>query len=95
MMNRRNPHQWAHAILQRQGMTRLGQPKLIRDMPWSKVEQLKTEQGPVYLKQMTPLFAIEGRLMMYLSAHVTSRVLQVLVNKGMYAFFVFKNDPGV
>ena len=92
MMTRRktqNPSQWADIILQQQGMIRLGQPKLIRDMPWSKVEQLKTEQGPVYLKQMAPLFAIEGRLLMYLSAHVTSPVPQVLaIDEDMGCFLM-------
>lgn len=74
----KTPIQWAESILQQQRMVLLDKPKLIRDMPWSRVEQLTTNQGDIYLKQMAPLFSIEGRLISYLSAHVTKRVPTVL-----------------
>lgn len=74
----KTPTQWAEAILRQQGMVLLDKPKLIRDMPWSRVEQLTTNQGHVYLKQMTPLFEIEGQLVLYLLAHVTKCVPTVL-----------------
>ncbi len=70
--------QWVNRIFQQQGMVLLDKPKLIRDMPWSRVEQLATNQGSVYLKHMAPLFAIEGKLIVYLSKQVTHHVPQVL-----------------
>lgn len=44
----KTPTQWAEAILRQQGMVLLDKPKLIRDMPWSRVEQLTSSQGHVY-----------------------------------------------
>jgi hypothetical protein len=53
-------------------------PETIQSTPWSQVFRFVTNQGHIYLKQMAPLFAIEGRLISYLSDHVTTRVPTVL-----------------
>ena len=86
----KTPIQWAETVLRTKGMLLLDVPKLIRDMPWSRVEQLTTKQGHIYLKQMAPLFAIEGRLISYLSVHITNRVPTLLaIDEEARCFLMF------
>lgn len=54
---------WAIDYMQMHGPAPTGPAEPVRTMPWSMVARVPTGQGFVYLKQMAPTFAQEGRLL--------------------------------
>jgi hypothetical protein len=58
---------WAEDYLIRNGYEIQDLPKIVREMPWSKVVYFPTSKGLVYFKKMAPLFTVEPRLIQFIS----------------------------
>ncbi|MGG6897021.1 hypothetical protein [Rhizobium sp. BR 315] len=67
----------------------LGEPDLVRAVPWSKIYRFATDRGHVYLKWSAPAYASEAALMTRLAEQFPTVILPVLArNPALGAFLM-------
>jgi hypothetical protein len=80
---------WAEDWLTAHGYRPLGEPELIRAVPWSKIYRFATSRGNIYLKWSAPAFAREAALMVHLAERFPAGILPVLArNQAIGAFLM-------
>ena len=80
---------WAQTVLNANGHVIQHPPKIIHDGPWSIVYRIATNAGTVYLKQMTPAFAIEATLTLFLKALFPASILEIIDhNENLHCFLM-------
>lgn len=89
-----NQLQWTQQTLNHLGYKIHGAPRLIRDMPWARIDCFDTSQGPIYLKTVALTFAIEPILLTFLFKKITPDVTEVIAfNKKNHSFLI--KDAGI
>ncbi|WP_337268641.1 aminoglycoside phosphotransferase family protein [Oryzifoliimicrobium ureilyticus] len=71
---------WAKEQLGAHGVSALGEPALVRAVPWSRVYRFETQEGRFYLKVSAPAFAREAGLIGFLAPRFADAVLPVLAH---------------
>ncbi|MGY5780286.1 phosphotransferase [Rhizobium sp. LEGMi135b] len=80
---------WAKDWLAAHGYRVLGEPELVRAVPWSKIHRFATDRGNAYLKWSAPAYAREAALMVCLAEHFPADILPVLAeNRAIGAFLM-------
>lgn len=69
---------WVRGMLAQRGERLLGDAETIRSYPWSTVTRLATDRGDVYLKEVTPPFAVELSVLPVLSEWFPGKVPEFL-----------------
>lgn len=81
--------EWTIEYLANNGYLLHGPTEPVRIMPWSKVHRVLTHEGYVYLKQMSPPFAIEAKLVKYLSRQFGASIPNVIaINNALDCFLM-------
>ncbi|MGE3318573.1 MAG: aminoglycoside phosphotransferase family protein [Candidatus Berkiella sp.] len=84
-----NPsRQWVMNTLTKQGIEALAAPESVRDTPWSKVSRLLTVKGYVYLKEMSPQFAVEPYVLNLLHKELSANVTEVIAHDDVHRWFL-------
>lgn len=82
--------EWAQNFLENRGCYLKSPAVPVRLMPWSKVYQLETNVGHIYLKQMAPPFANEAQLLLGLGCRFPERVPEIVGhNDDLLCFLMF------
>jgi hypothetical protein len=85
---------WARSTLNQLGYEIHGDVRLIRDMPWSRIDCFNTSQGRVYLKSMDKPFAIEPVLLKFLFDKISQNITEIIASNNELHCFLMK-DAGV
>ncbi|MBP6985205.1 MAG: GNAT family N-acetyltransferase [Alphaproteobacteria bacterium] len=82
---------WAKETLSSLQYDIQGEPKIVREVPWSCVYSFNTSKGRVFLKYMDPEFSLEPKLLKYLHDNVTQNVTEVIASDGQLSCFLMKD----
>lgn len=89
-MNESKPIQWATKALNDLGINILKEPEVVRAMPWSTVTRVSTSSGDVYLKQMSPQFAVEPLVLNLLLKDLSAPVTKVIAHDPKSYYFLMQ-----
>jgi hypothetical protein len=87
--------QWVHKHLIQQDYRILGEIEPVRIMPWSAVYRLLTSQGYIYLKQMSPVYSVETKVLNYLSEQFSSQLPKIIGINEKYGCFLMLDAGSV
>lgn len=82
---------WTKQQLAVNGYAITENPKIVREMPWSKVSCFRTPKGSVYLKQMIAPFTIEPKILQFLFKYVSNAVTEVIAVNEKLSCFLMKD----
>jgi aminoglycoside phosphotransferase (APT) family kinase protein len=86
--------EWAQNYLVMNRYALNGSPEFIRAMPWSKVTRFSTSEGSIFLKHMTPPFALEPMVIKIISEWDTDTVPRIIAVNNTLRCFLMK-DAGL
>ena len=88
------PIEWAKTFLEDRGCVLQGEFVPVKMASWSSVHRINTSVGAIFLKEMTPSFAIEARLLLHLGVVFPEKVPEIVGhNDYLNCFLMF--DAGV
>lgn len=87
-MSETSSQQWTINTLSKLGIEHLGAPEAVRDTPWSTVSRILTASGYIYLKEMSPQFAVEPYVLNLLRKELSANVPDVIAHDEVHRWFL-------